>query len=174
MLKLRANPVRERNECLAMPGNLARKVLSKGERGMNKSFFKIFAMFFLLVFAASLSAGTLENKGQAWLDAQTDPAAINVSGTWKSSVFGELSLSQAAGSREVTGSGGAYELTGVVSGKELFLLFGDQRGTVNYCAVLNSEGDNSLAGTYHYRTSRIVNRGGLCQEKSYPISMKKQ
>jgi hypothetical protein len=128
----------------------------------------------MLVFATALMAGSLENQGKAWLDAQTDPAEINVSGAWKSSVFGDLSLSQAAGSREVTGRGGAYELTGVVSGKELFLLFGDQRGTVNYCAVLNSEGDNSLAGNYHYRTSRIVNRGGLCQEKSYPISMKKQ
>jgi hypothetical protein len=140
---------------------------------MNKLFLKMFAMFFLLVFAASLSAGTLENKGQAWLDAQTDPAAINVSGTWDSD-FGIIHLDQAAGSRDVSGTQGNYALKGVVSGKQLFLLFGDQRGTVNYCAVLNSEGGNSLAGKYHYRTSRLVNRGGLCQEKSYPMSLKKQ
>ena len=140
---------------------------------MNKLFFKMFAMFFLLVFAASLSAGTLENKGQAWLDAQTDPAAMNVSGAWDSD-FGIIHLDQAVGSRDVSGTQGNYVLKGVVSGKQLFLLFGDQRGTVNYCAVLNSEGGNSLAGKYHYRTSRLVNRGGLCQEKSYPMSLKKQ
>ena len=141
---------------------------------MKKSFFAMLLPSIMLVFATSLNAGTLENQGKAWLDAQTDPAAINVNGTWKSPEFGELNLSQAEGSREVTGSGGSYEFTGVVSGKQLFLLFCDQRGTVNYCAVLNSEGDNSLAGKYHYRTSRLVNRGGLCQEKSSPLHMRKQ
>jgi hypothetical protein len=128
----------------------------------------------MLVFATTLTAGTLENQGKAWLDAQKDPAEINVNGTWKSPEFGDFTLSQAAGSRDVTGSTGSYELTGVVSGKEVFLLFCDQRGTVDYCAVMESEGESSLAGKYHYRTSRIVNHSGLCQEKGSALHLKKQ
>jgi hypothetical protein len=140
---------------------------------MNKSFIRMFTIFFLLVFAISLSAGTLDNQGKAWLDAQTDPAAINVSGTWSSAELGNMSLSQAHGSREVTGINGSYVLTGVVSDKQLFLLIGDKSGDVYKCAILNSEGSDSLKGNYYYRTSRL-NRGGLCQDKGYPLHLKKQ
>jgi hypothetical protein len=140
---------------------------------MNKSFFKMFAMFFLFVFAVSLSAGTLEGRGKEWLDAQKEPAVINVSGTWDSD-FGIMRLQQADGSRDVSGREGKYELTGVVSGKMLYLLFGTDHGTVDYCAVLSAESENLLNGSYHYRNTRLRFGGGLCQEKSYSMYMRKK
>ena len=140
---------------------------------MNKLFFKMCTMFFLLVFATSLSAGSLEKQGKDWLDKQTDPAAINVSGTW-SSEFGELRLDQVAGSRDVSGSGGGYNLDGVVSGSRLYLLFTTNHGTVDYCAVVNSESDGVLSGQYYSRLSRLRMGTGLCQEKSRRLLMHKR
>jgi hypothetical protein len=128
---------------------------------------------FVFAFATNLGAGSLEKEGKEWLDKQTDPAAINVSGTW-SSEFGELRLDQVAGSRDVSGSGGGYNLDGVVSGKRLYLLFATNHGTVDYCAVVNSESDGVLSGEYYNRLSRLRMGTGLCQEKSRRLLMHKR
>jgi hypothetical protein len=122
-------------------------------------------------FPSSLTAGNVEDQGKAWLDTQKDPAAINVNGTWDSEEWGVLHLRQAEGSREVSGSGGGYGITGVVSGKRLFMLFSTRR-TVEYCATLSFEDDHSLAGSYSNRKSRV--KGGLCQEKTRPMNMTKK
>jgi hypothetical protein len=128
---------------------------------------------FALVLVTSLGAGTLENQGKAWLDAQKNPAAVNVSGTWGSE-FGDLHLKQAEGGRDVEGNGGGYELTGVVSGKSLYMLFSTHHGTVDYCAVANSENDTVLTGRYYNRLSRLRFGDGLCQEKSRALNMRKK
>jgi hypothetical protein len=94
-----------------------------------------------------------------------------VNGTWDSEEWGTFHLLQADGSREVGGNGGGYEIVGVVSGKRLFLLFA-QSHTVEYCATLSPTGENTLAGTYSDRKSRL--HSGLCQEKSRPMNMKKK
>ena len=120
---------------------------------------------------SSLIAGNVEDKGKEWLDTQNNPAAINVNGTWDSEEWGVLHLRQVEGSQEVTGSGGGYEITGIVSGKRLFMLFSTKR-TVEYCATLSSVSDNSLAGSYSNRKSRF--KGGLCQEKTRPMNMTKK
>src|SRR5580704_9306557 len=96
-------------------------------------------------FPASLNAARVDVEGKAWLDAQKDPAAVNVNGTWDSDELGALHLLQAEGSRDVSGNGGGYEITGVVSGTRLFMLFASSH-TVEYCAVLSPNGDNSLIG----------------------------
>ena len=140
---------------------------------MKQSLCRLLVAGFVLVFATALTAGTLENQGKAWLDAQKDPAAINVDGTWISEEFGDLHLSQDTGSRDVRGVGGGYGLTGVVSGKSLYLLFTSGR-TVEYCAILNSGSGNSLAGTYSNRLSRLRFGAGLCQGKSRPMYMSKK
>ncbi|MGD0681483.1 MAG: hypothetical protein ABR990_05485 [Terracidiphilus sp.] len=141
---------------------------------MNKSFIKMFAVFFLLVFATSLNAGTLENQGKAWLDAQKDPAEINVNGNWDSREFGSLSLAQTAGSRDVSGNGGGYNLTGVVSGKSLYLIFSTKGGTADYCAVVTAESDTILSGEYFNRLSRLRFGAGLCQQHGRKLHMTKQ
>ncbi|HLV88921.1 MAG TPA: hypothetical protein VKV39_18185 [Candidatus Sulfotelmatobacter sp.] len=122
-------------------------------------------------FPISLGAAKVEVEGKAWLDAQKDPPAINVNGSWDVEDWGTLHLIQSEGSRDVSGNGGGYDLVGVVSGKKLFLLFAEKH-TVEYCATLSSDGENSLAGSYSNRKSRV--HSGLCQESTRPMYMKKK
>lgn len=101
----------------------------------------------VLLFVVSLSAGDLETKGKAWLSSHSEAAAINVNGHWHEKSWGQVVLSQTDGSRDVTGDGDGWDITGVVSGKQVFLLF-SHHGRVNYSAQLTSEADGSLNGTY--------------------------
>jgi hypothetical protein len=96
-----------------------------------------------------------ENLTQAekvWLLSHTDPAAININGVWEAKGWGKFVLNQPQDSREVTGKGGGYEITGIVSGKNLFLLMATKHGwaggQVWYSAMLTLEGDDSLNGYY--------------------------
>lgn len=133
-----------------------------------------FALTLLLLcasFPTSLIAVKGEREGKAWLDAQKDPAAINVNGTWDSEEWGTFHLVQTGGSREVHGNGGGYEIAGVVSGTHLFMLFLSRRA-LDYCAALSPNGENNLIGTYTNRKTLL--RSGNCEESSRPINMKKQ
>jgi hypothetical protein len=133
-----------------------------------------FAMTLLLLcisFPTFLAAAKVEVEGKAWLDAQKDPAAMNVNGEWNSEEWGPVHLTQSEGKREVSGNGDGYDITGVVSGKRLFLLFA-QGHTVEYCATLSPNGENSMAGRYSNRKSRL--HSGLCQESSRPMNMRRK
>jgi serine/threonine-protein kinase len=120
------------------------------------------------------SSANVGDRGRAWLDAQKDPPAINVTGAWNSEEWGDLRLIQTQGRRDVSGDAHGYELTGVVSGKRLFLLFHTGKGKVDYCATLNTEADNKLSGGYSDRVTRLRFGHGLCQEKSRPMHMIKK
>ena len=124
--------------------------------------------------SAASSENVVGDRGRAWLDAQKDPPSINVTGAWNSQEWGDLRLIQAQGSRDVSGDAPGYELTGVVSGKRLFLLFHTGKGKVDYCATLGAETDNKLSGGYSDRVTRLRFGHGLCQEKSRPMHMIKQ
>ncbi|HEX3821362.1 MAG TPA: hypothetical protein VHW45_13585 [Candidatus Sulfotelmatobacter sp.] len=137
---------------------------------MKQLTFTVILLLLCISFPISLAAAKVEVEGKAWLDSQKDPAAINVNGAWDSEEWGAFHLIQPEGSREVSGNGGGYEIVGVVSGKRLFLLLSENH-TVEYCATLSPNGENSLAGTYSDRKSRL--HSGLCQEKSRPMNMKK-
>jgi hypothetical protein len=128
-----------------------------------------------LVFLSVIAfASKVEDRGKAWLDEQKDPPGFNVTGTWTAEDWGALQLTQAEGSRDVTGKGGKYELVGAVSGKRLFLIFHID-GNVKFCATLNSDADNNLlSGTYSYRVTRLKFGHGLCQDKSYRMQMVKK
>jgi hypothetical protein len=122
-------------------------------------------------FPASLTAAKVEVEGKAWLDAQKAPPAINVNGPWESDEWGALHLIQIDGGRDVSGNGGGYEITGVVSGNRLFMLLSTKHD-VEYCATLSPNGENGLIGTYSNRKSRV--HSGLCQESSRPMNMTKK
>jgi hypothetical protein len=133
-----------------------------------------FALTLLLLcisLPTSLPAAKVEVEGKAWLDSQKAPPEINVNGVWDSEEWGDLHLIQPEGSRDVSGNGDGYNIVGVVSGKRLFLLFAEHH-TVEYCATLNPNGENSMIGTYSNRKSRL--HSGLCQESSRPMNMKKR
>jgi hypothetical protein len=132
----------------------------------------ILALFLACItFPTTLGAAKVEVEGKAWLDAQKDPPAMNVNGAWESQEWGAFLLKQSEGNRDVTGNGGGYDITGVVSGKRLFMLFSTKH-TVEYCATLSPNSENSLAGTYSDRKSRL--HSGLCQESSRPMIMTKK
>lgn len=120
------------------------------------------------------SSANVGDRGKAWLDAQKDPPAVNVAGAWNSGEWGDLRLIQTQGSRNVSGDAPGYELTGVVSGKRLFLLFHNGKGKVEFCATLDTAADNRLSGGYSYRVTRLRFGHGLCQEKSRPMQMIKK
>jgi hypothetical protein len=114
---------------------------------MKKSLFLLLAVGVVLILAVGLSAKNLDTKGKAWLDAHTEPAAINVNGDWHAKEWGKIVLNQAQGGRDLTGRGDGWDITGVVSGKQVFLLF-SSHGTVVYSAELTSESETSLNGSY--------------------------
>jgi len=124
--------------------------------------------------APSPSYELLGDRAKSWLDSQREAPAINVNGDWESEVWGDLRLNQVQGSREVSGNTSSYDLTGVVSGKRLFLLFHSSGGKIDYCATLNSEAGNKLSGGYSSRVTRLRFGHGLCQEKSRPMQIVKK
>lgn len=85
--------------------------------------------------------------GKAWLDSQTDPASINVNGTWHGAEWGALVLEQTAGSKELKGRCENWDVNGTVSGNRVFLLFSSY-GDVAYSAVLTAAGDKVLDGNF--------------------------
>ncbi len=127
----------------------------------------------MLLLSLIAFAGTVEEQGKTWLDQQKDPPAVNVNGSWSSGDWGTLDLTQAEGSRDVSGHNGKFELTGVVSGKRLFLLF-HKSASISFCATLSSDSDHTLTGTYSYRVTRLKFGHGLCQEKSYGMRLEKK
>jgi hypothetical protein len=116
---------------------------------MKKSLFLLLAVGVVLMLAVGLSAKDrdLGTKGKAWLDAHNEPAAINVNGDWQAKSWGKVVLNQAQGSRDLAGKSGDWDISGVVSGKQVFLLFSYQ-DKVNYSAELTSESETSLNGSY--------------------------
>lgn len=85
--------------------------------------------------------------GKTWLDGHTEPAAINVNGTWHGGDWGELVLNQAEGNRALKGQCEKWDVHGVVSGNRVFLLFSSY-GDVAYSAVLTAAGDKVLDGSF--------------------------
>lgn len=126
-----------------------------------------------LFLAIPADAAKVEGRGREWLDEQKDSPQVDVTGSWQSRDWGALTLTQAEGSRDVSGGTDDYELTGVVSGKKLYLLFGKSSGSVAFCAILISESDGILNGTYSYRVNRLRLGHGLCQRKRYRLRMTK-
>jgi hypothetical protein len=142
---------------------------------MNK-FVRTFFLFGMVAAAVGmLSAASLENQGRAWLAKQKDPAQFNVTGVWDSE-FGILDLAQPKDGRDVTGKGGGYELTGVVSGKALYLVFATKHGTVDYCGEATVTADDKLLGEYQNRLSRLrFGAGeGVCQTHGRTLHLTKK
>jgi hypothetical protein len=135
----------------------------------------ILLVMLALSLAIPADAAKVEGRGREWLDEQKNSPQVNVTGSWQSRDWGTLTLTQAEGSRDVSGGTDDYELTGVVSGKELYLLFAESSGSVAFCAILISESDGILNGTYSYRVTRWRLGHGLCQgnRKSYRLRMTK-
>lgn len=121
---------------------------------MKKSFFVLLTAGLVLMLAVPAAAQKTEDQAKAWLANYTQPAAINVHGVWQSKDWGSIVLSQAADSREVTGTGDEWDIMGVVSGKQIYLVFysssaWNPQPRIGYSAVLSPQDDDTLVGGYN-------------------------
>ncbi|MGA2325953.1 MAG: hypothetical protein ABSH05_06660 [Bryobacteraceae bacterium] len=107
----------------------------------------------------------VEKEGKWWLGTHTEAAAVNVTGEWHDKAWGRVTLSQAEGTRQVTGSGDGWNIDGVVSGNKVFLIF-SSHGNVEYSAELSADAPNALNGSY----ARGV---GLEGSKTKPMNLRK-
>jgi hypothetical protein len=82
-----------------------------------------------------------------WLDGHSDPPAVNVSGTWTEKRWKTVILRQREGSAVVTGTGGGWNVEGVVSGNKLYALF-VSGAEIGYCAELTVENSTTIQGAY--------------------------
>jgi hypothetical protein len=127
---------------------------------------RVAALFVLqIAFTVLLHPQKEEKEGKAWLDAYADPPALNVTGVWTGKDWGKVSLNQREGSRKVIGSGDGWDISGVVSGKDVYLLF-CHNGKVAYSAKMTAEGASQLTGTY-------ANGILTSRSKTRPISLSK-
>jgi hypothetical protein len=133
----------------------------------------VLSIMLALFLAFPAVAGKVEGRGREWLDEHKDTPQVNVTGTWESHDWSTLSLTQAEGSRDVSGADKKFELTGVVSGRNLYLLFAHRNGSVGFCATLTSDSEGSLTGMYSYPVTRLKLGHGLCQSKGYPLRLKR-
>ena len=100
-----------------------------------------------VIFTTLLFGQKEDKEGKAWLDTFTEAAAVNVTGLWSSQDWARISLSQREGSRKIVGAGDGWEISGVVSGKIVCLLF-THNGKIAYSAKLTAEGSTRLTGVY--------------------------
>jgi hypothetical protein len=103
----------------------------------------------------------VDQEGKTWLGSCSEPAGLNVTGIWKDPKWGNITLSQHEGSRQVLGSGDGWNISGVVSGKTICLLFFTS-SKVDYSAKLTAAATGSLNGGYVK---------GLLSDKSKKLSM---
>ena len=101
-----------------------------------------------VVIAAPLYAQQVDKEGQLWLDRNSESAEVNVNGVWSTESWGNITLEQPQGSREIKGDGDSWKIEGVVSGKRVFLLFSDVSRSIGYSAELIAENDALLTGSY--------------------------
>jgi hypothetical protein len=102
----------------------------------------------VLSLAVAAANGAQSEESRSWLEAHADPPLVDVSGTWYGGYsFGEVILKQVEGDRKVEGHNGDYEITGVVSGNRVFLLFFSS-GALYCSAVVTAAGEDALEGGY--------------------------
>jgi hypothetical protein len=61
---------------------------------MKQLTFAVTLLLLCISFSTSLAAAKVEVEGKAWLDAQKDPAEMNVNGAWSSEEWGAFLLTQ--------------------------------------------------------------------------------
>jgi hypothetical protein len=100
-----------------------------------------------LIFDQSVFAQSEDKEGRAWLDANKQTPSLNVTGLWQGGEWGRVPLSQSEGGRRIIGTGDGWDVSGMVSGKDVFLLF-SHNGKVGFSAKLTADGANLLTGVY--------------------------
>lgn len=83
--------------------------------------------------------------GENWLSDHSNPAEINIAGSWSSYDWGRAFFRQKG--RRITGKLGDYSVNGVVSGRRVYLLIA-QGDWYYYSAILEPKRSGLLVGRY--------------------------
>jgi hypothetical protein len=105
-------------------------------------------IFSITLFPSTASAQTVDKEGKAWLEKCSDPSTLNVNGDWRdadwysksnwhNTSWNNVTLSQQQDSRQITGWADKWDITGVVSGNSVCLLF-SYEGRIRYSAKLTA------------------------------------
>ena len=134
---------------------------------------RILASFCIVfLFASFLYAKDyyVDKEGKEWLERFTGSAEINVNGVWYGENWGDITLDQPQGSREITGDGDLWEIHGIVSGKQAILVF-SRLDKVEYLATLEFDQEDTLRGTYTDEPfkDKPSKEKILMQRKSYEV-----
>jgi hypothetical protein len=107
------------------------------------------AALLVLIFtcAIPLRAQTEAADGKAWLDANTAPPAMNVTGIWEAGDWGLVTLTQHQGGRRIIGTADSWDVSGVVSGNSVYLVIW-KKDKVAFTARLTLEAPSQLTGVY--------------------------
>jgi hypothetical protein len=97
--------------------------------------------------AAVVFGQTQAQEGKVWLDANQEPAAINVTGVWQGGEWGRIALNQREGGRKIIGTGDGWDISGVVGGNHVYLLF-FHKEKIAYSAKVTAESPVLLTGVY--------------------------
>ena len=97
--------------------------------------------------AVSLHGQTEAAEGKAWLAASAEKPAMNVTGIWEGGDWGLVSLNQRQGDSRIIGTADGWDLSGVVSGKTVLLLF-LKKDKVAFSARLTIDGPKQISGGY--------------------------
>jgi hypothetical protein len=116
---------------------------------------------------------TLDSAANFWLSSKKDPPSIDVTGVWDGGPamgggWGEGRFIQTH--KDVTGSLGLYNVRGVVSGDELYLLI-TSSGRIYYTAHLTTREKGRLIGTAV--EGAIADEPGAGSATSYPIMLRR-
>ena len=109
----------------------------------------LIAIFALLGCSLLFAASKVGKEGKAWLDGFSAAPEASINGVWNAAEWGTIKLEQAEGQREVSGTGDAWRITGVVSAKTAYLLFAYKNGNIAYSAILTNQGADSWSGEYY-------------------------
>lgn len=135
--------------------------------------YAVLSLVFLLLLPLACSMGILKpNEIEPWLAGISGdkPADLDISGKWRDGT-GQLLFGWGKGylkqeKNRVRGAIGNYNVTGVVSGKNVYLVF-VYGGEVYYTLRLEMMEDGVLTGSYFAADDRKQVRG-------YPTSLMKQ
>lgn len=122
----------------------------------------LIAIILSTLFISTAFAQRADKEGKAWLDTCSEPSTLKVTGIWKDPKWGNLTFNQHEGSRQIISSGDGWDISGVMSGNSVCLVF-SHYDKVAYSAKLTADASGELAGGYVK---------GLLSEKSKTTPMR--
>jgi len=135
---------------------------------------KVTLCLIVLLFLLSCAAGLAKKDTDAWLATKTSTSEFNLTGKWDAGGafeggWGDGNFTQEG--NKLSGTLGMYDVEGIVSGSEVYLVI-SSGGRVYYTAKLNaSEGGKKFSGKAC--EGAVIDAANAGDARSYELIMKK-